>query len=123
MLPLMSAYSGGGEGCTLYIRGYNLMEFSALGCVPLLSVFFIPYILFGNLPKTVEAISLLLLCAVTAISYNHALIEARIWLETVADSLISHHIGMSLYPLCFISVLLIGKILRIFTKNTQTKGE
>ena len=36
-LPVMSAHLNGGESGTLVVRGYNLMEFSAWGCIPMIA--------------------------------------------------------------------------------------
>lgn len=53
VLPLMSITASGGESAIFVVNGYNLMEFSAWGCVSMISTLLIPVILFGKQSKAV----------------------------------------------------------------------
>lgn len=48
VLPLISADSGGSERCIIVVRGHNLVEFSAWGCISLLAPLIVPCILLGK---------------------------------------------------------------------------
>ena len=122
-LPLISAYCGGGESCTLVIRGYNLMEFSGWGAVPMLAPLLVPAILFGNQPKAAREAELVLLFLADVVCYAHSLSAARIWLETVGDSAISVHPGMILCPLGFAGLLAAAKGVDLIAARGKTAGE
>lgn len=64
-LPLASAYSGGSESYTIVIHGYNLIEFSAWGVIPLLAPLIVPVLLFGHQSKPTQELSLATLFCVT----------------------------------------------------------
>ena len=60
-LPVLSVNLGGSESCTLYVRGYNLIEFSAWGCIPLFASLLITVVLLGHLTKPTKELVLLTL--------------------------------------------------------------
>lgn len=120
-LPLMSVYSGGMESCTLFVNGYNLMSFSAWGCVPMLATLLIPFILFGKQSGKVQEAELLFLVIANAVCYVHSFNAAREWLRSVGDSMINYHYGAVIYPLGFIGVLLLVKCFELFFKDEPCK--
>ena len=110
-LPVMSVCLNDGENCTLLVRGYNLMEFSAWGCVPLFAQFLIPMILFDWQIKTERGARLVFLFAGNMICYVHSLNAARTWLNTLGGSLVTYHPGVFLCPVAFAITLMLPKIL------------
>ena len=107
-LPMVSTYLSDGEACTMVIRGYNLMEFSALGCVPLFAALLIPVIVFGCQGKATKETELLLLFVVTVVCYVHGVNTSREWLYSLDGSLISYHPAMLLYPVLFTAACVLG---------------
>lgn len=116
ILPVMSIYLSGGESCTLYVRGFNLMEFSAWGCIPLFAPLLIPVILFGHQSKAAQEAELMLLFGVNMVSYVHSFNAARAWLE-LEDALITYYPGMLLIPFAFILALIIGVVFDCISRN------
>ena len=114
-LPIMSVYLSDGESCTLFIRGYNLMEFSAWGCIPLIVPLLVMAILFGNQKKTAKEAELLLLFAGNMVCYVHSFNAAWAWLTSLDGSFITYHLGMFLLPLTFIMILALWKIFELLT--------
>lgn len=111
--PFMSAHSGDEESGTLIVRGFNLMEFSALGVIPILAPLVIPVILYGNQSKAAKERGLILLLLGNMLCYVHSFNAAKEWLENVGDSLISYYPTTIIYPVCFILVLILAKIFEI----------
>lgn len=109
LFPIMSTYSGGGESGTLIARGFNLMEFTALGIIPIIAPLLIPIILYGNQNKASKERSLILLFLGNMLSYVHSFNAANDWLENVSDSPIFYYPAIVVYHLCFILVLVIPK--------------
>ena len=93
------------------------MEFSALGVIPLFASLLIPIVVLGQHSRTAKELVLLTLFTVNTISYVHAFNAARAWLNTVGDSLITYHPWAFLFPLGFITVLALAKILDIITQK------
>lgn len=118
VLPFMSTYANGSEHGTIIVRGYNLIEFSALGCVPLFAILLIPAILFSSHSNELQNIELTLLIIVSTISYVHTLNAARIWLHSISDSIITHHFGMILYPFSFLLLIIVSKFLLIVSSSS-----
>ena len=114
-LPLMSTYLSGEESCTMFIRGYNLMEFSALGCVPLFAPLFILAVLLGSQTKAAKETMMLFLFAANMICYVHSFNAARIWLGSLGGSLLTFYPGMFLIPLVFAMLLGLVKIFELRT--------
>ena len=111
VLPFMSTYVNGSEHGTVIVRGYNLIEFSTLGCIPLFATLLIPAILFSNHSKEFQNIELILLSIASIISYIHALNSAKNWLLSISDSIITHHLGMIVYPFSFLLLIIVSKFL------------
>lgn len=103
-LPVMSRASGASGTCMLIIRGYNLMEFSGLGCIPILTPLLIPGILFGHQSRAAQEIEIMLLFLASMASYIHSFNSAREWLLKVGSSIISLYPGALLMPLGLILV-------------------
>lgn len=102
LLPVMSVYSGGLESCILFVRGYNLIEFSALGIIPLLSPVAVFLIIFVQQRKAAKELELIVLMFSNTVSYIHGFHAAHSWLESVGDSHVSYHSGLLLIPIIFI---------------------
>ena len=68
-LPIMSAYSGGGESGMLMVRGFNLVEFSVWGILPISTVMLVLTILFSCQSKSAKNAELLLLLTVNLVCY------------------------------------------------------
>ena len=111
-LPVMSIYLSDGESCTLFVRGYNLMEFSALGCVPLFAPLFIPAITLGSQTKAAKETMLLILFAANMICYVHGFNAARIWFDSLGGSLLTFYPGMLLIPLAFSTSMGFSKVIK-----------
>lgn len=109
-LPVMSVCLNEGESCALLVRGYNLMEFSAWGCVPLLAPLLIPVVVLGGQTLAVQETELLLLPVGNMVCYVHSLNAARTWLNSLGGSLITYHLGIFLIPVAFLMILMFPKI-------------
>ena len=68
-MPIMSVSCLDGEACELMVRGYNLMEFSAWGTIPIFTAVFVLAILFSCQSKAAKQAELLLLLAVNCVCY------------------------------------------------------
>lgn len=101
VLPLTSVYSGGSESYTIVIHGYNLIEFSAWGMIPLLAPLIIPVLLFGHQQKAVQELFLMVLFMGSMVCYIQSLNAANEWLGVASDSLHTLHPGVLLMPLGF----------------------
>jgi hypothetical protein len=98
-LPIMSAYCGGGESCMLMVRGFNLVEFSVWGILPISTVMLVLAILFSFQSKAAKNAELLLLLAVNLVCYAQSFKAARMWFESIGASPIVCHFGTLLFPL------------------------
>ena len=98
-LPIMSAYSGGGESCMLMVRGFNLVEFSVCGILPISTVMLVLTILFSCQSKSAKNAELLLMLTVNLVCYAESFKAARAWFESIAASPIVCHFGTVLFPL------------------------
>ncbi len=99
VLPVMSAYSGGGESCMLMVRGFNLVEFSPWGIFSVSTVMLVLAILFSCQSKSAKNAELLLLLVVNLVCYAQSFKAARMWFESIAASPIVCHFGTLLFPL------------------------
>lgn len=118
VLPVMSIYLSDGESSTLFVRGYNLMEFSALGCIPLFAPLFIPAILFGSQTKAVKETELLILFAGNVVCYVHGFNAARLWLDSLGGSFLTFYPGMLLIPFAFSMLLILSKVFEQLTHRS-----
>ena len=123
MLPIMSAYSGGTESCTLVIRGFNLMEFSAGGVIPMIAPLLIPAILLGHQSKAAQELELILLIIGNAVTYVHGVNAARVWLTEVGDSMITYHQGMMVFPFVLVFVVMLALVISIFVNRDHIEEE
>ena len=112
-LPIMSTCltEDFGYRDIFYVHGYNLMEFSAWGCVPLFATLLIPVILYGSQARAIKELELILLFSGNMICYVHSFNAARAWLLSIGGSPISFYPGVLLYPCCFVLLLILGKLL------------
>lgn len=109
-IPIMSVYcSGDSESGTLVVKGINLMEFSAWGIIPLFADLLVPFIVFGRQSDRVKETELILLFIANTVSYVHSFNAARTWLAEVGSSVISHHLGVYIFPLGCLAILLLSK--------------
>ena len=116
-LPVMSIYLSDGESCTLFVRGYNLMEFSALGCVPLFAPLFIPAITLGSQTKAAKEMMLLILFAANMVCYVHDFNAARIWIDSLGGSPLTFYPGMLLIPVAFSTILGFYKVFELLARR------
>lgn len=105
-LPVLSApYEDNGNDI-LTIRVYNLMEFSAVGCIPWLSMVILPLICFGCLSKEHKELTLLILLIVTLVCYMEGIYTACEWLGLGNMGHIFYEFGLLFYPVSFVSAVL-----------------
>lgn len=109
-LPLMSVRIETGEIGTLVVRGYNLMEFSAWGCIPIIAPLLI-ILLHLCRSKAIREAGVLLLLAGNAICYVHSFNAAKTWLTEISGSGIVYHPGAMLYPLALGLLLVADTVL------------
>ena len=120
VFPLMSAHSGGTESCDLIVRGFNLMEFSALGSVCLFAPLLVPGILFGSQSHAAQELEIMCLLLGNIVCYSHSFNAARAWLAENSTSLITYHPNMLWYPSAFIAILIFGWIFVRFSIRDAT---
>ncbi len=104
VLPIMSAHSGGTESCDLIVRGYNLMEFSALGIVPVIAPLLIVLLAESRRRKDLQEIHLIWLLCGNLVCYVQAVNAAKDWLYSVCDSRIIYHPALLIYPFLFVGL-------------------
>lgn len=110
ILPIVSVDIVGGESGTVIVRGYNLMEFSPWGVIPLMTPILVFFILFGNQSQAMKEAEILLLFAGSMVCYVHSFHLSVEWLRSVGTSMITRHIGMTLYPSALIALLMFAQI-------------
>ncbi|MBQ7760343.1 MAG: hypothetical protein IJ376_04450 [Acidaminococcaceae bacterium] len=110
-LPIMSVYSGGGESCTLMVRGYNLIEFSPWSAIPIFTAVIVLGILFSFQERSAKHAELLLLLATNIVCYVESFGAARTWLESVGSSVINCHFGMVAFPVATVGVIIFAIVL------------
>ena len=105
-MPIMSVSCLDGEACELMVRGYNLMEFSPWGAIPVFIAVFVLAILFSCQSKASKQAELLLLLVANGVCYVTSIIAARTWLESVSSGFVFTHYGMFLFPLGTMALIL-----------------
>lgn len=105
-MPIMSVSCLDGEACELMVRGYNLMEFSPWGTIPIFTAVFVLAILFSCQSKATKQAELLLLLVANCVCYVTSIMAARAWLESVSSSFIFTHFGMITFPLGTMAMIL-----------------
>lgn len=123
MFPIMSAYSGGTESCTLIIRGFNIMEFSAWGVIPMIAPLLIPVILLGHQSKAAQELELILLVVGNAVIYVHGVNAAIVWLTEVGNSMITYYLGMMIFPFALVVVLMLALVISIFVNRDHIEED
>ncbi len=104
-MPIFSTFCGGSESCTLMVRGYNLLEFSAWAALPIFTVVIILGILFSVQKKSAKNAELLLLLTANVVCYMESLKAARVWLESISNAPINSHFGMLAYPIGTMAII------------------
>ncbi len=94
--PLLSCKTGYD---TILIRGFNLMEFSALGCVPVLTPPLLLFIIFSSLDRKIKEVGIIVFLLLVTICYCHSFIEAREWLMDASDTRIIYHPCTLFFPM------------------------
>ena len=108
VFPVMSTCLSDGESCDLIVRGFNLVEFSALGSVCLFAPLLVPGILLGSQSRAAQEVEIMCLLLGNILCYSHSFNIARAWLAENGSSLITYHPNMLWYPAAFIAVLIFG---------------
>lgn len=111
VLPILSVDISDGGSYKLIVRGYNLMEFSAWGCVPIIAPALIPVIVFGHQAKAAKELELMILFSAHIVCFVHSFNLARAWLYDIGGAPVYHHYGMILYSMGFIILLFLLIIL------------
>ena len=112
--PLMSVYVDGKENTVLTACGFNLMECSALGVVPLIAPLLVPIILYGHQNKASKERCLIVLLVGNLICYVDSFNATKEWFGTVGSEMISYYPMAVIYPVCFVAILIAAKILKQF---------
>ena len=112
-LPLISGVS---EPDTIMIKGFNLMEFSPLGCVPVLVPILIAVITFSGMNQSVKEAATILFAVGYLICYTQAFNAARAWLSIHADSFFTYYPGVVLMPLACILEMALWFFGRLYLK-------
>ena len=124
-LPIMSMQLSGGESGKIVIYGYDLMEFSAWGCLPLLTPLLLTVILFGTQTRIAQEIELSVLFIGNILCCVHSYNTAQAWLMSLGENLIQFHTGIILYPLgfaiCQVVTIVYTLSLQIKTKEVSTE--
>ena len=115
----MSVRTGGIEWGILTVRGYNLMEFSVWGCVPIFAVLLAPVILFGSQSNDWKELELIFLFSAHLVCYVHSFNAAKVWMHAVGDSMLSLRIGALLYPSGIVILFLVIKFLDFIAKRKK----
>lgn len=110
-LPIMSVHLSGSESCTLYVRGYNLIEFSAWGCIPLFAPLLIIPVHCGSLTKQTKELVLLTLFVGNMVCYIHSIHAACDWIASVDGGSVTYYSGIFLMPFGFVICIV---LLRFF---------
>lgn len=123
LLPVMSSpFTGELVSGKVVISGFNLLEFSALGCMPILAIILLPIIFFSNHSAEFQKIELILLAIITIPAYIHSLNAAREWLYSTSEAMITYHPGMIAYPFSFLLIIIVSNFLST-TSNSFSMDE
>lgn len=118
LLPIMQAQYSDGEWGRAVIHGYDLMEFSAWGYLPLLAPLLAAGILFGHQPVAAREAELLLLFGGSLLSCVHSCNSAQQLLTQ--EGLVLYAAGFVLYPLGLL-VILAGAVVCILLPNLHAR--
>ena len=109
--PMQSGRITEGEACTMIIKGYNFMEFSAPSIVILIAPLLIPAILYGCQSTQTRELEIIFLLIGNSICFVHGSNAARTWLFEIDAAIYGKtNIALFLYPvvfalICFIAII------------------
>lgn len=110
ILPVMSVDLSDAERGTLLVRGYNLIEFSEFGCIPIIAPLFIPAVLVDCTDKN-NYVTMLYIFLFYMVCYIHGINASKEWCASVCTGPITYHAGVVNYPGAFILALIAVKIM------------
>lgn len=110
-LPLFSAEVTGKVSSVLMIRGYNLLEFSLLGIVPLTVALLTAVILSMECKRISNNRTFFIVFVIYLGCYAFSYHAAWEWLETVENTAVTVHYGSFIHPLGILSVVGFRKIM------------
>ena len=110
VLPITTIHCGGPEPATIVVRGFNLMNFSCRGIVPILAALITPVSAMGSQSHGAKEAELIFLFMANAVSFLHSFNTAKMWFMEGDKSLITLDFGAVIFPLGFIAVLIITKV-------------
>ena len=105
------------------VRGYNLMDFSPWGVIPLMASLLIPLILFGKQSQTVKEAELLLLLVANMVCYVHSVHLAADFLRATGASLLKYYPNLFLYPFGFVGVFMLARTLLSESESEEEDDE
>ena len=109
--PVMYAYDAGSmESGEIMVRGFNLVEFSALGCIPLLVPLLLIVVLYSRMTQNTKTLLYLSIATLDLVSLNHAAIRARCWVERVCDSTIAYGFCLPAYLIAITVAVVAGYV-------------
>lgn len=123
LLPIMSVYLGGTESGTFIIRGFNLMEFSAWGVIPMIAPLLIPVILLGHQSKAAQEIELAALLVGNTVAYVHGFNAARAWIDEIGGRITIYHPSRIVLPIAFVFVLIAFGVISVFAYQNSTEED
>ena len=103
-LPVLS---GACKSGTIFVRGFNLMEFSPCGCIPLIAPFALFVILYGSQSKQAREIEMLMLAIGNLMCFVQSCNYARDWMLAQEGMRLVHHPAMVFYPSAFFALVLL----------------
>lgn len=115
--PMLNGKLTDGEACTVVIKGFNFMEFSAPSIVIIVAPLLVLCILFGCQSKQAKELELILLIILNSVCFLHGVITARAWLLDISATRNGNiNPAIILYPMVFILLCIVAII-----KNKDNK--
>lgn len=121
LVPVVSVYLGGTESGTFVIRGFNLMEFSAWGVVPVIAPLLIPVILLGHQSKAAQEIELMALLVGNTVAYVHGFNAARAWIDEIDGRITIYHPCVIVLQIVFVFMLMVFGVISVFAYQNSTE--
>lgn len=116
-LPVMYAYDAGSmESGEIMVRGFHLVEFSALDCIPLLVPLLLIAILYSRMTQNTKTLLYLSIATLDLVSLNHAAIRAHRWVESVCDSTITYGFCLPAYLIAITVVVVASCVVARYSK-------
>lgn len=120
--PMQSGRITEGEACTMILKGYNFVEFSAPSIVILIAPLLILVILYGCQSRQAKELQLILLLIGNSICFVHGANAARAWLLEIDATIYGMtNIALFLYPLAFALLCFIAIIKNITDKEVSNE--